>query len=201
MQPSGRRFRVPVQTPWPQSPGLSSTPALLIPESKSPWVCDSLLEKGGQCCDWHLSASAWKCLPQPFLPPFLQMPLSFLQNSDRKFPPLWSLSRPSFIEPPFPGKWWKQRKENLITRAKLLLTPLSPRHVQRVKTPTWLMCLEVSLKIGYWSFSCSPEVVPRGTQGSLGVEPFLRLQLQLLPSGSGKENEFLCKHYSIKHAR
>ena len=74
-QSSGSRFRIPVQTPWLQSPGWSTITSLLIPESKSPWICDSLLEKDIQCHKRCLSASAvWKCLPQSFLPLFYWCP-------------------------------------------------------------------------------------------------------------------------------
>ena len=140
-QPLGARFRIPLQAPWLESPGLSTIPPLFTPESKSPWVCDSLLENEVQCHYWCLSTSS--PVEVPSFPLSTRCPFHFSKFRS-KLPPLWSLSRPSSIEPPSPGKQWKKFFKKPPSRWP---TP-SPCPVQHVKALTSLACLKIPLKAG-----------------------------------------------------
>lgn len=179
-QPLGARFRIPARAPWLESPGLSTIPPLFTPESKSPWVCDSLLENEVQCHSWCLSTSS--PVEVPSFPLSTRGSFHFSKFTS-KLPPLWSLSRPSSIQPPSPGKQWKiifQKTSRSWTY------PISMPRAACQGTDVIGMSKN-PFKSRVQSFSWHTEVAPRRTQGFLGVEHFLLSQLQLLPSGSERD--------------
>lgn len=92
----------------------------------------------------------------------------------------------------------KTRKESLITKGQTLVGRLRLHATCIVLKNAYVTDVSRSFfKNRVLVIFMQPRGGATWSPGSLGVEPFLRPQLQLLPSGSGKENDFLCKHCSI----